>query len=148
MPRDPIRLLRCSLAARDIDPNHAVPVLEITVAPYGNPDRLGAAVQRFIGEAPVVVGFDVERIELDRLRVISNRVVAVALCDVRNASKAALFVDRRVFASMQSTVASRDRPSRESNSEGRGGAASPLAKPKPLFALPMHSMKRVQPPPA
>ena len=31
-------------------------------------DRLGAAVQRFIGEAAVVVGLYIGRIELDRLR--------------------------------------------------------------------------------
>jgi hypothetical protein len=111
-------------------------------------DRLGAAVQCFIGEAAVVVGLDIGRIELDRLREICNRVVAVALCDVRDVSKAVLFVDRRVFASMRSIVASRDRPSRGSNSEEHGEAASPLAKPKPLFALPTQSGKHVQPPPA
>src|SRR6195256_5709569 len=32
-------------------------------------------------QAAVVVGFDVGRIDLDRLRVIGNRTVAVALCD-------------------------------------------------------------------
>jgi hypothetical protein len=37
---------------------------------------------------------------------------------LRDASKAALSVDRRVFASMRSTVASRDRPSRESIVKG------------------------------
>src|SRR6201993_3284526 len=111
-------------------------------------DRLGAAVQCFIGEAAAVVGLDIGRIELDRLREICNRVVAVALCDVRDVSKAVLFVDRRVFASMRSIVASRDRPSWGSNSEERGEAASPLAKPKPLFALPTQSGKHVQPPPA
>ena len=33
-------------------------------------DRLGAAFQHFIGEAAVVIGLDIGRIELDRLRVI------------------------------------------------------------------------------
>ena len=45
-------------------------------------DRLGAAAQHFIGETAIVVGFDIGRIELDRLREICNRVVVVALCDV------------------------------------------------------------------
>jgi hypothetical protein len=45
-------------------------------------DRLGAAAQRFIGEAAVVVVLDIGWIELDRLREICNRVVAVTLCDV------------------------------------------------------------------
>jgi hypothetical protein len=72
-------------------------------------DRLGVAVQCFIGEAAVVVGLDIGRIELDSLREICNR-VSVTLCDVRDFSKAALFVDRCFFASTPSTVASRDRP--------------------------------------
>src|SRR5258706_4497681 len=45
-------------------------------------DRLGAAAQRFMGEAAVVVGLDIGRTELDRLREICNRAVAVTLCDV------------------------------------------------------------------
>ncbi len=45
-------------------------------------DRLGAAAQHFIGEAAVVVGFDIGRTELDRLREICSRLVAVTLCDV------------------------------------------------------------------
>jgi hypothetical protein len=44
-------------------------------------DRLGAAAQHFMGEAAVVVGLDIGRIELDRLREICNRAVAVTLCD-------------------------------------------------------------------
>ena len=50
-------------------------------------DRLGAAVQLVIGEAAVVVGLDIGRVELDRLREICNRVVAVALCDVGFAAR-------------------------------------------------------------
>ena len=50
-------------------------------------DRLGAAAQRFIGEAAVVVGLDIGRIELDRLREICNGVVAVTLCDVGFAAR-------------------------------------------------------------
>jgi hypothetical protein len=38
-------------------------------------DRLGAAAQRFIGEGAVVVGLDIGRTELDRLREICNRVL-------------------------------------------------------------------------
>src|SRR5258707_14116775 len=45
-------------------------------------ERLGAAAQRFTGEAAVVVGLDIGRTELDRLREICNRLVAVSLCDV------------------------------------------------------------------
>src|SRR5258708_8926761 len=51
-------------------------------------DRLGAAAQHFIGEAAVVVGFDIGRTELDRLRGICNRFVAVTLCDVGFAARA------------------------------------------------------------
>src|SRR4029077_2458377 len=40
-------------------------------------DRLRTAAQRFIGEGAVVVGLDIGRTELDRLREISNRAVAV-----------------------------------------------------------------------
>ena len=43
-------------------------------------DRLGAAAQRFMGEAAVVVGLDIGWTELDRLREIFNRAVAVTLC--------------------------------------------------------------------
>src|SRR6476660_2073058 len=43
---------------------------------------MGAAVQHFIGEAAIVVGLDIGRTELDRLREIRNRAVAVTLCDV------------------------------------------------------------------
>jgi hypothetical protein len=51
-------------------------------------DRLGAAAPRFIEEAAVVVGLDIGRIQLDRLREICNRVeirnrvIAVALCHI------------------------------------------------------------------
>src|SRR5260370_23941593 len=45
-------------------------------------DRLGAAAQHLIGEAAVVVGFDIGRTELDRLREIRNCAAAVTLCDV------------------------------------------------------------------
>jgi len=146
---------RTATLSGDAEVNHAIATLFADLV--GRVDRLrlaeirgrlGAAVQCFIGEAAVVVGLDIGRIELDRLREICNRVVAVALCDIRDVSKAVLFVDRRVFASMRSIVASRDRPSRGSNSEEHGEAASPLAKPKPLFALPTQSGKHVQPPPA
>ena len=44
-------------------------------------DRLGVAAQHFTGQAAVVVGFDIGRTELDRLREIRNRAVAVTLCD-------------------------------------------------------------------
>src|SRR6267142_5065279 len=43
--------------------------------------RLGAAAQHFMGEAAVVVGLDIGWTELDRLREICNRSVAVTLCD-------------------------------------------------------------------
>ena len=45
-------------------------------------DRLGAAAQHLIGEAAVVVGFDIGWTELDRLREICNRLVAVTLRDI------------------------------------------------------------------
>jgi hypothetical protein len=44
-------------------------------------DRLGAAAQHFVGEAAVVVGLDIGRTELDRLREVCNRALAVTLCD-------------------------------------------------------------------
>ena len=45
-------------------------------------DRISAAAQHFMGEAAVVVGFDIGRAEPDRLREICNRAAAVTLCDV------------------------------------------------------------------
>ena len=44
-------------------------------------DRLVAVAQHFMGEAAVVIGLDIGRTELDRLREICNRAVAVTLCD-------------------------------------------------------------------
>src|SRR3954470_20710094 len=49
-------------------------------------DRISAAAQHFIGEAAVVVGLDIGRTKLDRLREISNRPVAVTLCHISFAS--------------------------------------------------------------
>ena len=58
--------------------------------PVGRVDRLGfaeigdgirAPAQHFIGEAAVVVGLEIGRTELDRLREIRNRAVAVTFCD-------------------------------------------------------------------
>src|SRR5262249_12993625 len=50
-------------------------------------DRISAAAQHFIGDAAVVVGLDIGRVELDRCRVIGNRVVAAALDDVGLAAR-------------------------------------------------------------
>jgi hypothetical protein len=46
-------------------------------------DRISAAGQHFIGEAAIVVGLDIGRIELDRLREIFNRAVAGASLPLR-----------------------------------------------------------------
>lgn len=42
---------------------------------------LGTAIQHFMGQATVVIGLDIGRIELDRLCEIINRAAAVALRD-------------------------------------------------------------------
>src|SRR5262249_46149522 len=60
--------------------NQVVRVDRLHLAEIG--DRLGAAALLSIGEAAVVVGLEVGRIELDCLGEIRNRAVIITLCRV------------------------------------------------------------------